>query len=125
MSSNIFPELDGWNEIIHTHLTDKNIVSLIKATQKLVLSLANLRSATSSQLGYLQNKIERLQNNVSQLNESFIKLNENIQKADKSSTKLAAALNRLTLGGVIVAGAGILLVLIQFLFENQIWPFSQ
>src|SRR3989344_646850 len=121
MSSNIFPELDGWNEIIHTHLTDKNIVSLIKATQKLVLSLANLRSATSSQLGYLQNKIERLQNNVSQLNESFIKLNENIQKADKSSTKLAAALNRLTLGGVIVAGAGILLVLIKFLFENQIW----
>lgn len=124
MTNKIFPELDGWDEIIHKHLTDKNLVSLIKATQKLVLSLANLRSATSSQLGYLQNKIELLHNSADQLNQSFEKLNENIRKADESSTKLASALNRLTLGGVIVASFGILLVLIQFLFENKIWPFS-
>jgi len=124
MKKNIFPELDGWDEIIHPYLTDKNLVSLIKATQKLVLSLVNLRSATSSQLGYLQNKIERLQNNVNQLNESFVQLNENIKKADDSSTNLSKALNRLTLGGVVVAGVGITLVLVQFLFENKIWPFS-
>ncbi|PIT96905.1 hypothetical protein COT82_00730 [Candidatus Campbellbacteria bacterium CG10_big_fil_rev_8_21_14_0_10_35_52] len=124
MTNNIFPELDGWDEIIHPHLTDKNLVSLIKATRKLVLSLANLRSATSSQLGYLQDKIECLQNNVSQVNESFAQLNVNIKKADESSTKLASALNRLTFGGVLVASVGILLVLVQFLFENKIWPFS-
>jgi hypothetical protein len=123
MTNNIFPELDGWKDIIHPHLTDKNFVSLVKATHKLVLSLASLRSATSSQLGYLQSKIERLQKNVSQLNESFIQLNVNIKKADESSTKLASALNRLTLGGVLVASVGILLALIQFLFENKIWPF--
>ena len=116
MPDNIFPELNGWDEIIHTHLTDKNLVSLIKATQKLVLSLASLRSVISSQLGYLQNKIERL-------NESFVQLNLNIKKADESSTKLATALNYLTLGGVIVASASILLALVQFLFENKIWPF--
>ena len=125
MSNNIFPELDGWDEIINPYLTDKNIVGLIKATQKLVLSLANLQSATSSQLGYLQNKIERLQNSVNQLNQSFIQLNENIKKADNSSANLASVLNRLTLGGVIVAGTGIVLAFVQFLFKNNIWPFSQ
>ncbi len=117
-NNEIFPELNGWNEIIHTHLTDKNIVSLIKATQKLVLSLVNLRSTVSSHLGYLQN-------NVNHLNQSFVQLNENIKRADDSSTKLANALNRLTLGGVLIAGSGIFLALIQFLFENKIWPFFQ
>lgn len=125
MSKNIFPELDGWNEIIHARLTDKNILSLIKSAQKLVISLANLRSAISSQIGYLKNKVEYLKDSVDRLNQSFVQLNENVKKADDSSAKLATALNRLTLGGVLVAGAGILLVLIQFLFENKIWPFSQ
>jgi len=125
MTNNIFPELDGWDEIIHPHLTDKNLVSLIKATQKLVVSLANLRSTASSKMGYLNNKIERLQGNVEQFNQSFAELNKNIKKADESSTKLATALNRLTLGGVIVATLGISLALIQFLFENKIWPFLQ
>lgn len=109
--SNIFPELDGWDEIIHTRLTDKNMLSSTQAMQKLVISLANLRSVISAQLGYLQNKLERL--------------NENIKKADESSTKLAEALNRLTLWGVIVASTGIFLAIIQFFYENKIWPFSQ
>jgi|SRR3989344_1572551 len=124
MKNNIFPELDGWDEIIHPHLTDKNLVSLIKATQKLVLSLVNLRSATSSQLGYLQNKIERLEGGVNQLNKSFTQLNENIKKADQSSTNLAKALNRLTFYGVGVAFLGVGMGIVQFLFENKIWPFS-
>lgn len=125
MANNIFPELDGWDEIIHKHLTDKNLVSLIKATQKLVLSLVNLRSATSSHLGYLQDKIEHLKNNADQLSQSFEKLNDNIKKADESSTALAKALNRLTFFGVSVAFLGVSVAIIQFLFENKIWPFSR
>lgn len=126
MTNNIFPELDGWDEIEQeSEIVHKNDAKLRMAARRLVVSLANLRSATSSQLGYLQNKIERLHNSADQLNQSFEKLNENIRKADGSSTKLASALNRLTLGGVIVASVGILLALIQFLFENTIWPFSQ
>jgi len=124
MNNNISPELDGWEEIINRNLTDKNLVSLIKATQKLVLSLVNLRLTISAQLGYLQNKIEHLQNNVSQLNESFVKLNDNIKKADESSTDLAKALNNLTFFGVSVAFLGVGVAIIQFLFENKIWPFS-
>ena len=89
-----------------------------------MISLANLRSAISSQLGYLQDKIEHLQNSANKFNQLFEQLNENIKKADDSSTKLASALNRLTLGGIIVASVGILFVFIQFLFENKIWPFS-
>ncbi len=123
MTNNIFPELDGWNEIIHTHLTDKNAVSSIKATQKLVLSLTNLRSAISSQVGYLQNKVGDLQKSVNHLGQAFEQLNKNIENADKSSTDLSSALNKLTLYGVIVAGTGIFLALLQFLFENKIWPF--
>ena len=121
MSNNPFPELDGWDEINSSPGTIGTGIN--KAIHKLVISLANLRSATSSQLGYLQNKIKGLEGSVDKLNQQFKKLNENIEKADASSSKLAKALNRLTLGGVIVAGSGILLALAQFLFENEIWPF--
>ena len=123
MTNNIFPELDGWDEILNTHLTDKNLVSLIKATQKLVLSLASLRSGVSSHLGYLKNKIGDLQNSVEQLNDSFKILNDSIKSADKSSTDLSKALNRLTFFGVSVAFLGVGVAIIQFLFENKIWPF--
>lgn len=124
MSNGIFPELDGWDEIDSRTLTKGQGSHLIKATHKLVLSLVNLRSAVSSQLGYLQNKIERLQNSVDQLNQSFIQLNNNVKSADKSSTDLAKALNRLTFYGVGVAFLGVGIATIQFLFENKIWPFS-
>ena len=125
MTNNIFPELDGWNDIEgESEIVYKNDLKLRMAAHKLVISLANLRSAISSQLGYLQDKIEHLQNSANKFNQLFEQLNENIKKADDSSTKLASALNRLTLGGIIVASVGILFVFIQFLFENKIWPFS-
>lgn len=122
MTNKIFQELEGWDEINSSPGTIGTGIN--KAIHRLVISIANLRSDVSSQLGYLQNKIERLQNSADQLNQSFEKLNENIKKADESSIRLASALNRLTFGGVIVASAGILLALVQFLFENKIWPFS-
>lgn len=122
MTNNIFPELDGWDEINSSPGTIG--AGINKAIHRLVISIANLRSGVSSQLGYLQNKIQRLHDSANQLNQSFIQLNEAIKKADESSTKLATALNRLTLWGVIIAGSGIFLALTQFLFENEIWPFS-
>lgn len=125
MKKNIFPELNGWDEIEQeSEVVHKNDAKLRMAARRLVVSLANLRSVISSQLGYLQNKIERLHNSADRLNQSFEKLNENIKKSDESSTKLATALNRLTLWGVIVVGSGIFLAFIQFIFENNIWPFS-
>lgn len=127
--ASIFPELDGWDEIDHSHLTDKNLVSLIKATHKLVVSLANLRSSVSSQVGYLQNKVERLQKSIdalhSDLKQSVDTLNSNLKDASTSSTKLATALNKLTFWGVLVAAVGVSVALIQFLYQNQIWPFFQ
>lgn len=123
MSNNIFPELDGWDEINSSPGTIG--VGINKAIHRLVISLANLRSSTSSQLRYLQNKIEDIQVVANKLNQSFIQLNENIKKADESSTNLANALNNLTFYGVLVTGSGVFLALIQFLYQNKIWPFTQ
>lgn len=125
MTNNSFPELDGWDEIEQeSEIAYKNDAKLRKAAHRLVGSLANLRSSISSQLGYLQNKIERLQQSADRLNKSFEELNKNIEKADKSSTALAKALNRLTFFGVGVAFLGTCIAIIQFLFENRIWPFN-
>ncbi|KKQ64409.1 MAG: hypothetical protein US86_C0022G0007 [Candidatus Daviesbacteria bacterium GW2011_GWA2_38_24] len=123
MANNIFPELEGWDAINSDGGTIGSGIN--KAIHRLVVAIANLRSATSAQLGYLTDKVEELHKSADQLNKSFVQLNENLKKADESSTKLATALNRLTRGGVIVASAGILLALIQFLFENKIWPFPR
>lgn len=125
MKNNIFPELDGWDEIEReSEIVYKNDAKSRMAAHRLVVSLANLRSIISSQLIYLQDKMDLLQKRADEFNQLFKKLNENIEKADDSSTKLASALNRLTLGGIIVASFGIMLALTQFLFENKIWPFS-
>lgn len=115
MTQNIFPELDGWDDINSSGGTIGTGIN--KAIHKLVVAISNLRSTASSQLIYLQNK-------VTDLNGSFKELNENIKRAEESSTELARALNKLTFWGVIVAGSGIVIVLVQFLFENKIWPFS-
>lgn len=122
MANNPFPELEGWDEIN----SDPGTIGagINKAIHKLTISIANLRSATSSQLGYLQNKIGRLQSTADRLNRSFDELNENIKKAEKSSTALARALNKLTFFGVSVAFLGVGMAIIQFLFENKIWPFT-
>src|SRR3990167_4672817 len=126
--ASIFPELDGWDEIEHSRLTDKNLLSLIKATHKLVVSLANLRSSVSSQVDYLQDKVGRLQGSIdslhSDLKDDIGKLNKNFEGASASSTKLAEALNKLTFWGVLVAATGVSVALVQFLYQNQIWPFS-
>ena len=127
--TSIFPELDGWDEIEHSRLTDKNLLSLIKATHKLVVSLANLRSSVSSQVDYLQDKVGRLQGSIdslhSDLKDDIGKLNKNFEGASASSTKLAEALNKLTFWGVLVAATGVSVALVQFLYQNQIWPFSR
>jgi|SRR3989338_10799002 len=121
MSNSPFPELEGWDEINSSGGTIGTGIN--KAIHRLVISLANLRSSTSSQLRYLQNKVEGLQTSVAQLNQCFERLNENIERADESSTKLSTALNRLTFYGVLIATVSVFVVLIQFLYENHIWPF--
>jgi len=116
MINNIFPELDGWDDINSNGGTIGTGIN--HAIHKLVIAIANLRGSTSSHLGFLENNLKELKENVD-------RLNENIKNADTSSTKLATALNRLTFWGIVIASMGILFAIIQFLFENKIWPFIQ
>lgn len=62
---------------------------------------------------------------VTKLTEEIKILYTIIKKADESSIKLANALNKLTFWGVLVAAVGVFVALIQFLYNNFIWPFSQ
>lgn len=52
-------------------------------------------------------------------------LNANIKNINESNNKLSLALHGLTFFGVCVATFGTSVALIQFLFENKIWPFIQ
>jgi predicted RNase H-like nuclease (RuvC/YqgF family) len=62
---------------------------------------------------------------ITKLKEKIELLNETIENANKSSEDLAKALNRLTFWGVFIAAVGVFVSLIQFLYNNHIWPFSQ
>lgn len=105
MSNNIFPELDGWDEI-SLKAPNKDALSSIKTIHKLVLSLANLRSAVSSQVGYLQNKIERLQQSVdflsSNLKSSIDDFNCASSKLYRVNIWLTGVIAFATIAGVIV-----------------------
>lgn len=122
MTNNLTPELDGWEDINSNGGTIGTGIN--KAIHKLVVALVNIRLTTSSKLGHLQSKIGSLEESVNRMNHSFEVLNKNIENADKSSTELSKALNRLTFFGVLIAGSSIVIVLIQFLFENSIFPFN-
>lgn len=54
---------------------------------------------------------------VGDIRDSLQELNSNIKEANETSTKLTAALNKITLWGVIVAGSGILVAIANFIFE--------
>lgn len=126
---NPFPELEDWDDMIQSRTVTKDILWPIKATHKLVLSLANLRASVSSQVHYLNNKVERLEKSIDQLDatikNSADKLSKDSEKASVSSSRLTTALNRLTHYGILVAGIGVSVSLVQFLYESRIWPFSQ
>lgn len=106
MSNNIFPELDEWDEII-SKAPNKDALSLIKITHKLVLSLANLRSAVSSQVGYLKNKVENLQQSVDRLSDTLQKsiddFNDASSKLYKANIWLTAIIAYATLMNVIIS----------------------
>lgn len=54
------------------------------------------------------------------MEEDLKKLNENIEAANNSSTKLTEALNRITLAGIIIAGIGVTVSVINFIFQYLI-----
>lgn len=54
---------------------------------------------------------------IGKIDEKLGELNKNIKDANESSTKLTAALNKITLCGVIVAGSGILVALASFVLD--------
>jgi hypothetical protein len=56
--------------------------------------------------------------NWSKTNEEFEKLNENLIKTSDSSTKLAKALNYITLASVIIGGGALLLEIYKVFLSN-------
>lgn len=57
---------------------------------------------------------------VTNLTEKIEILDSTIRKADESSTKLAKALNRLTVWGVIIAAVSVFIAALNFVFEYLI-----
>lgn len=60
---------------------------------------------------------DRTAKRVSELNEEIKQLNANFKKADESSTNLTRALNRITLIGTIIAGLGVIVAILNFIFK--------
>lgn len=100
-------ELEGWDEINQNPGTVGTGIN--KAIHKLTVAIFNSGSKTSTHVGYLKDKVEQL--------------NENLKESSKSSEKLTRSLNWLTFFGVLVAFAGIISQLGQFLYSNKLWPF--
>lgn len=94
-------ELDGWEDINQNGGTVGTGIN--RAIHKLTVAIFNSGSKTSTQVGYLGNKIDRL--------------NANLEEANKSSDKLTKALNGITLAGVIIAGIGVLIAVGNFVLD--------
>lgn len=54
------------------------------------------------------------------IEDNLKKLNQNIEAANNSSGRLTKALNRITLAGIIIAGIGVLVSVINFVFQYLI-----
>jgi len=61
--------------------------------------------------------IGRIEQNLQKFNENAEKFIKSVDEASKSSEKLTNALNKITLAGVIVAGIGISIAVVNLVFE--------
>lgn len=73
--------------------------------------------SSSPALNYTARSIEKLIDQIKILETV-------ITKSSDESQNLSKALNRLTFYGVFVASTAVFITLLQFLFENHIWPFT-
>lgn len=94
-------ELEGWDDINQNGGTVGTGIN--RAIHKLTVAIFNSGSKTSTQVGDLGHKIDRL--------------NTNLEESNKSSDKLTAALNRITLAGVIIAAIGVLVAAGNFILD--------
>jgi len=97
------PEFKNFNEIetlLASELEAKRQVGTGKVLQNVTLSIVNLRHV-----------VEGLRQTLGKISSELESLNKNLIEADKSSSKLTQALNKITLVGVIVAGIGILIAI--------------
>lgn len=101
-------ELEDWEDINQNGGTVGTGIN--RAIHKLTVAIFNSGSKTSTNIGYLKDKVDQL--------------NKNLQESSNSSEKLARSLNLLTLFGVLVALMGIISQLGQFLYLNKLWPFN-
>jgi hypothetical protein len=88
---------------------------------KFLDTLAWYHSDKSTPTGFYAT-IGRIELSLHKFNDHAERLIQSIDTAEKSSEKLTTALNKITLAGVIVAGAGIFIALANLVFE--IYKFS-
>lgn len=79
----------------------------------------------SEEIGDIGRQIINLSADVSKVSEStkdvnktLLKLNVNIEEASNSSGKLTRALNRITLWGIVITGAGVFFAFFKFLYRG-------
>lgn len=87
---------------------------------KFLDNLAWFHNEKTTPIG-LYGKIGKIEERIDTLNGGIDKLNNNFEKADKSSTNLTKALNRITLAGAIIAGLGVLIAILNFIFQYNIF----
>jgi hypothetical protein len=109
MTNNLIPELDNREEIeklISSDLQAQRDKAMIKALQNVTLGIVNSRFALSG-----------LKTVIGHVEERIGDLNKNINDSSESSDKLTEAIKKITLWGTIIAGAGVLIALLNLCFE--------
>src|SRR5882724_8941356 len=108
-NSDLTPELNNKDEIeqlVGSDLQSQRDRAMVKALQNVTLGVVNTRFALSglrSSIGYIKDRLDTL--------------NKNMKESADSSDKLTAAIKNITLWGTIIAGAGVLVAILNFCFE--------
>ena len=109
MPNDLTPELDNFQEIddlLSSELQSQRDRGMGKGLKNLIMSIVNSRLAIGS-----------LKSNLTSITTEITGLNNNIKTASESSDKLTEAIKRITFWGTIIAGGGVLVALMSFIFE--------
>lgn len=68
-------------------------------------------------VGNIRDSLKTLNDNLGNIRDNLKTLNDNIQRASDSSEKLTYALNKITFWGVLVAGTGVVVAVVNLIFE--------
>ena len=108
-NNDLTPELNNKAEIeqlLSSDLQSQRDKAIIKSLQNVTLGIVNTRFALSG-----------LRSTIGTVRDKMDDLNKNIKESADSSDKLTSAIKNITLWGTIIAGAGVLIALLNFCFE--------